>query len=217
VSAKARVAILISGRGSNMATLIEAAKAPDYPAEIVGVISNKADAPGLAIAKAEGIPTAEIVLKDYAGKPGADKLGADKLGADMAMDEQLKAWGIDLICLAGFMRILTPDFCDKWLGRAINIHPSLLPDFPGLDTHRRALDADATEHGCTVHFVTTEMDDGPIIAQVAVPVEYGDTAVRLAERVLKAEHKIYPWALAQVASGAISLEEQHGNDGPRDH
>jgi formyltetrahydrofolate-dependent phosphoribosylglycinamide formyltransferase len=204
---KARAAILISGRGSNMAALIDAARTEDYPARIVGVISNKASAPGLALAAAEGIPTEVIALGDH----------ADKLAADMAIDAQLKAWGVDIVCLAGFMRLLTPELCDKWLGRMINIHPSLLPEFPGLDTHRRALEAEVGEHGCSVHFVTAEMDAGPIIGQVAVPVEYGDTEERLAERVLKAEHKLYPWALAQVASGTIALETQPRRKAPRHH
>lgn len=203
MSGKARVAVLISGRGSNLAALIEAAKAADYPAEIVGVISNKAGAPGLDIAKAAGIATEVISLKEF----------PDKLAADMAIDAQLKAWGVDVVCLAGFMRLLTPQLCDAWLGRMINIHPSLLPDFPGLDTHRKALEADVSEHGCTVHFVTAEMDSGPIIGQVAVPVEYGDTEERLSNRVLKAEHRLYPWALAQVASGAIVLERAQAQSG----
>lgn len=203
MSGKARVAVLISGRGSNLAALIEAAKAADYPAEIVGVISNKASAPGLDIAKAAGIATEVISLKEF----------PDKLAADMAIDAQLKAWGVDVVCLAGFMRLLTPQLCDAWLGRMINIHPSLLPDFPGLDTHRKALEADVSEHGCTVHFVTAEMDSGPIIGQVAVPVEYGDTEERLSNRVLKAEHRLYPWALAQVASGAIVLERAQAQSG----
>lgn len=194
---KKRVAILISGRGSNMRALIEAAQSADYPAEIAGVISNKADAEGLVTAGQNGLPIAVVSLKDH----------TDKAATDLAIDAQLKDWDVDIVCLAGFMRLLGAEFCANWQGSIINIHPSLLPEFKGLDTHRRALDADAAEHGCTVHFVTAEMDDGPIIGQVAVPVEFGDSPSLLAERVLKAEHKLYPWALAQVASGEISLEQ----------
>lgn len=190
---KKRVAVLISGRGSNMRALIEAARLPDYPAEIVGIISNKTAAPGLEFAEQNDLLTAVISLKNY----------ADKAAADAAIDTQLKAWKTDIVCLAGFMRLLSPAFCTTWQGKMINIHPSLLPDFKGLDTHRRALDAEVSHHGCTVHFVTADVDDGPIIGQVAVPVEYGDTPKLLEERVLKAEHKLYPWALAQVASGQI--------------
>lgn len=193
---KKRVAILISGRGSNMEALIEASQTPDYPTEIVGVVSNKSDAEGLATAAQHNIPVATVSLKDH----------ADKSTADAALDAQLKDWGVDIVCLAGFMRLLSAEFCNQWQGKLINIHPSLLPDFKGLDTHQRALDADAAQHGCTVHFVTAEMDNGPIIGQVAVPVEFGDTASMLAERVLKAEHKLYPWALAQVATGEITFE-----------
>lgn len=193
---KKRVVVLISGRGSNMEALIEAARDADYPAEIVGVISNKATAPGLKTASDSDIPTAVFSLKDY----------ANKKATDTALDAQLRDWNADIVCLAGFMRILSADFCKKWQGRAINIHPSLLPEFPGLDTHQRALDAEASEHGCTVHFVTAKMDDGPIIGQVAVPILYGDSVDVLDERVLKAEHKLYPWALEQIASGAITFD-----------
>lgn len=193
---KKRVAILISGRGSNMQALIEASQTPDYPAEIVGVVSNKPGAEGLNIAAQHNIPVAIVSLKDY----------ADKSAADAALHAQLKDWNADIVCLAGFMRLLSAEFCNQWQGKLINIHPSLLPEFKGLDTHQRALDADAAQHGCTVHFVTAEMDTGPIIGQVAVPVEFGDTVSMLAERVLKAEHKLYPWALAQVATGEISFE-----------
>ena len=195
MSGRKRVAILISGRGSNMNALIDAAKSSDYPAEIVGVISNKADAQGLATAGHNNIPTAVVTLKAHGSKEAADA----------AIDAQLSAWKVDIVCLAGFMRLLGPEFCTKWAGKLLNIHPSLLPEFPGLDTHARALEADVREHGCTVHFVTAEMDKGPIIGQVAVPVEYGDTPSQLAERVLQAEHKLYPWALAQVASGKITF------------
>lgn len=193
MSAKKRVAVFISGRGSNMEALIEAAKSPDYPAEIVGVISNKADAAGLETAAAAGIATAVNSLKDH----------ADKAIADAAIDAQLRAWQIDIVCLAGFMRLLSPELCAKWQGKMINIHPSLLPAFKGLDTHKRALDEDVDIHGCTVHFVTAGMDEGPTIGQVVVPVLYGDTPAILAERVLKAEHKLYPWALEKLARGEV--------------
>lgn len=195
MTGKKRVAILISGRGSNMSALIEAATATDYPAEIVGVISSTIAADGLAIAGKSDIPAIVISSKDH----------ADKAATDAAVDTQLREWKTDIICLAGFMRLLGDRFCTEWQGRAINIHPSLLPDLKGLDTHRRALENEVSEHGCTVHFVTSDLDGGPIIGQVAVPIEYGDTTTTLSERVLKAEHKLYPWALAQVASGAISF------------
>ena len=190
-----RVAILISGRGSNMRALVEAAKAPDYPAEIVGVISNKADAEGLAFATAEGIPTAVRSLRDY----------PDKAAADAAIDEVLRGWEAHIVCLAGFMRILSPDFVALWQGRALNIHPSLLPLHKGLHTHDQALASGATEHGCTVHFVTPGMDEGPSILQTRVPVLPGDTAESLAARVLVAEHSTYPKALAMVARGEASF------------
>lgn len=179
-----------------MEALIEAAKSPDYPAEIVGVISNKADAAGLETAAAAGIATAVNSLKDH----------ADKAIADAAIDAQLRAWQIDIVCLAGFMRLLSPELCAKWQGKMINIHPSLLPAFKGLDTHKRALDEDVDIHGCTVHFVTAGMDEGPTIGQVVVPVLYGDTPAILAERVLKAEHKLYPWALEKLARGEVSFK-----------
>ena len=193
---KKRVAILISGRGSNMRALIEAAKAPDYPAEIVGVFSNKADAPGLAYAQAAGIPTAVRSHKDYASK-------AD---FEAAMNAVLDGWGTDLIALAGFMRLLSEEFCTRWAGRLINIHPSLLPRHKGLHTHEQALAEGSTTHGCTVHFVTPGMDEGPIIAQASVPVLSGDTADTLAARVLVEEHKLYPRALAMVARGEAKLD-----------
>ena len=185
-----RVAILISGRGSNMGALIAAARAPDYPAEIVGVFSNNPDAPGLATAAAHGIPTATLSHKDYASK-------AD---FEAAMGAILAGWQTEIIALAGFMRLLSPEFCTRWAGRLINIHPSLLPKHKGLHTHEQALADGSTEHGCTVHFVTPGMDEGPTIAQVAVPVQAGDTADSLAGRVLADEHRLYPRALALVAA-----------------
>ena len=191
---KKRVAILISGRGSNMRALVEAAKAPDYPAEIVGVLSNKADAEGLAFAAAEGIPTAVRSLRDY----------PDKDAADAAIDEVLRGWGADLVCLAGFMRLLSPGFVNRWNGRILNIHPSLLPLHKGLHTHEQALAEGVAEHGCTVHFVTPGMDEGPAILQARVPVLPGDSAESLAARVLIEEHRAYPKALAMVARGEVT-------------
>jgi phosphoribosylglycinamide formyltransferase 1 len=189
---KKRVAILISGRGSNMTTLIEAAKAADYPAEIVLVLSNRPEAAGLVRAHEEKIETA-IVDHRISGK--------DRDAFDHALDKELAARRIDIVCLAGFMRLLTPWFVTRWSGRMINIHPALLPQFKGLDTHRRALEAGVTQHGATVHFVAPEMDSGPIILQEAVAVLIGDTEYTLAARVLEAEHRIYPRALRLVAEG----------------
>ena len=193
---KKRVAVLISGRGSNMAALIEAAKAPDYPAEMVLVLSNKADAGGLDTARANGIETAVVDHKAY---------GKDRAAFDRAMQEVLVARKIDLVCLAGFMRLLTPEFVGLWSERMLNIHPALLPAFKGLDTHQRALDARAVIHGATVHFVVPEMDAGPIIMQGAVAVRENDTEATLAARVLTVEHKIYPAALRLVAEGRVAV------------
>jgi formyltetrahydrofolate-dependent phosphoribosylglycinamide formyltransferase len=190
-----RVAILISGRGSNMGALIEAAKAPDYPAEIVGVFANIADAPGLAFAASQGIGTASLSHKDY----------GSKAEFEAAMDAVLAGWNTDLITLAGFMRLLSADFCTRWAGRLINIHPSLLPKHKGLHTHEQALADGSSTHGCTVHFVTPGMDEGPTIAQASVPVLPGDTADTLAARVLVEEHKLYPRALAMLARGEVTL------------
>jgi phosphoribosylglycinamide formyltransferase-1 len=190
-----RVAILISGRGSNMTALIEAAKAPDYPAEIIGVLSNKADAGGLQTAAAEGIATAVRSHRDFASREEFDA----------ALHGVLTGWRADIVCLAGFMRILTPEFTAKWQGRMINIHPALLPEFRGLHTHERALDAGVLEHGCTVHFVTPGLDEGPSLAQARVPVLPGDTAESLQARVLIEEHRLYPLALADLAAGRVRL------------
>ena len=187
-----RVAILISGRGSNMAALIEAAQAPDYPAEIALVISNVADAAGLARARAAGIATEIVEHKPF---------GKDREAFDRALNSVLEAHHIDIVCLAGFMRVLTSWFVSRWNRRIINIHPSLLPAFKGLDTHARALAAGARTHGATVHFVAPELDAGPIIAQEIVPVLASDTPDSLAARVLEAEHRIYPLALKRVAEG----------------
>lgn len=194
---KKRVAILISGRGSNMMALVEAARARDYPAQIVAVISNRPDAPGLERAKAAGIKSLAIDHKGYATREMFDA----------AVDAGLVADGIELVCHAGFMRIQSEAFATRWLGRQINIHPSLLPSFKGLHPQKQALDAGVQIAGCTVHFVTPALDSGPIIAQAAVPVRSGDTVEALAERILEAEHKLYPHALRLVASGAATLED----------
>lgn len=191
-----RVGILISGRGSNMASLIEAAAQPNYPADIVTVISNKADAGGLVRAEQAGIDTLVIDHKTH----------ADRASFDAALDAALEAAKVEIVCLAGFMRLLTPGFTEKWRGRMINIHPALLPSFRGLHTHERALEAGVKIHGCTVHFVTPEMDVGPIIMQAAVPVLEGDTPELLAARVLAQEHVIYPAALRLVCEGRARIE-----------
>jgi phosphoribosylglycinamide formyltransferase 1 len=187
---KKRVAILISGRGSNMTALIEAAEAKDYPAKIVLVVSNRPDAAGLARAGAAGVAT---VVIDHA------PFGDDREAFERALDRVLRDNQIDLICLAGFMRLLTPWFVSRWSGRMLNIHPSLLPQFKGLHTHRRALEAGVPRHGATVHFVVPEMDSGPIVIQDSVAVREGDTEETLAARVLELEHRIYPRALRAVA------------------
>jgi phosphoribosylglycinamide formyltransferase-1 len=186
-----RTAILISGRGSNMAALIEAAQLRDFPAKIALVLSNRPDAPGLAFAKSAGIETAVLPSKGYPTRETFD----DALHARLAEAD------IELVCLAGFMRVLSEKFVEAWRDRLINIHPSLLPLFPGLDTHARALAAGVRIHGCTVHFVRADVDRGPIIAQAAVPVRSSDTEETLAARVLAAEHRIYPLALSLVAAG----------------
>jgi phosphoribosylglycinamide formyltransferase-1 len=186
-----RVAILISGRGSNMAALIEAARNPSYPAEIVAVISNRPSAAGLARAREAGIPAEAIDHKAFASRSDFEA----------ALEARLEAHVVDIVALAGFMRLMTAAFVESWAERMINIHPALLPSFPGLATHERALEAGVRVHGCTVHYVTPGMDEGPIIAQAVVPVLAGDTASDLAARVLRAEHKLYPAALARVARG----------------
>ncbi|MGI9477833.1 MAG: phosphoribosylglycinamide formyltransferase [Hyphomicrobiaceae bacterium] len=191
-----RVAVLISGRGSNMQALVEAAAAPGFPAKIATVISNRPDAAGLLWAADQGIAT---VALDHKAHP-------DRAAFDAKLHETLKAADIDLVALAGFMRILTPGFVASWQGRMINIHPSLLPLFPGLDTHARAIEAGVKIAGCTAHFVTAEMDVGPIIVQAAVPVGSDDTPATLADRVLAAEHRIYPQALEWVAGDRVTFE-----------
>ena len=187
-----RVAVLISGRGSNMSALIEAAKAKDYPAEIVLVVSNQPDAAGLARAREAAIATAVIDHRLFLD---------DRTAFERALDDELREYRIDIVCLAGFMRILTPWFITRWSGRILNIHPALLPEFKGLDTHRRALAAGVKRHGATVHFVVEETDAGPVISQQSVPVLQGDTEDTLAARVLEIEHRIYPEALRLVAEG----------------
>ena len=187
---KKRVAILISGRGSNMTALIEAAKAKDYPAEIALVVSNRPDAAGLDRARSCGIATAVIDHTTF---------GGDRETFEQALDRELREQRIDLVCLAGFMRLLRPWFVNRWSGRMLNIHPSLLPQFKGLHTHRRALEAGVTRHGATVHFVVPEMDAGPIVIQDSVAVHDNDTEETLAARVLELEHQIYPRALRAVA------------------
>jgi phosphoribosylglycinamide formyltransferase-1 len=193
---KKRVAVLISGRGSNMTALIEAAKAPDYPAEIVLVVSNRPDASGLDRAREAGIATALVDHRPF---------GEDREAFERALDAHLGAARIEIVCLAGFMRLLTPWFVKRWSGRMLNIHPALLPQFKGLHTHRRALEAGATRHGATVHFVGPEMDEGPIVVQESVPVLEGDTEAALARRVLDVEHRIYPQALRLVAEGRATF------------
>lgn len=192
-----RVAILISGRGSNMAALIAAAIDPSFPAEIVGVISNRSDARGLETAATHSIPTTVVSSRDYDGREAHDA----------AIHRALTEFKAEIVCLAGYMRLLTPDFVQKWKGRMINIHPALLPSFRGLDTHARALATGVRVHGCTVHFVTPEMDEGPIIAQAAVPVLTGDTEETLGERVLKVEHRLYPLALRLLAEGRVRMSD----------
>jgi len=192
---KRRVAILISGRGSNMEVLIKAARAEDFPARIVGVFSNRAAAPGLDFARSEGIPTANLAQSKF----------ETRLDFENALTEILEGWGAEVVCLAGFMRILTPEFTTHWRGKAINIHPSLLPAYKGLDTHARAIADGATEAGCTVHFVTPGLDEGPVIAQAKVPVLPDDTPETLAARVLVEEHKLYPQALRLIAEGTVRL------------
>ena len=193
-----RIAILISGRGSNMAALIEAAKAPGYPAEIALVVSNRADAGGLVLARAAGVTTVVLDHKPF---------GKDRAAFDAALETVLDQHRIELICLAGFMRLFTADFTRAWYGRMLNIHPSLLPAFPGLDPHGQALRAGAKTSGATVHFVIPETDAGPIVMQESVPVYPDDTPDILAARVLEVEHRIYPRALRDIAEGRIKAAQ----------
>jgi phosphoribosylglycinamide formyltransferase-1 len=194
--ARVRTAVLISGRGSNLRSLTEAARAPDYPAQIVLVVSNKAEAGGLAIAQRAGIPTKVIPHKEFASREDFDA----------AIDAALREADVSLVCEAGFMRIHSEWFVKRWEGRILNIHPSLLPAFPGVRVHEQALAAGVTISGCTVHFLTAELDSGPIIAQAPVPVLPDDTAETLAARVLEQEHELYPEALKLVAEGKVKLQ-----------
>jgi phosphoribosylglycinamide formyltransferase 1 len=194
---KRRVAILISGRGSNMAALIKAASADDYPAKIVLVVSNRADAGGLEKARASGVATVVIESKLF---------GKDRAAFEAALHEVLDQHDIELICLGGFMRLFTADFTRAWYGRMLNIHPSLLPSFPGLDPHGQALRAGVKISGATVHFVIPETDAGPILMQGAVAVSDHDSVETLSERILEVEHRIYPDALRLLATGAVRLE-----------
>lgn len=206
--ARLRTGVLISGRGSNLQALIDACAARDYPAEIVLVIANRADAAGLERGAHAKIPTRVVAHRDF----------AERAAFDTALDTALKEAGVELVCLAGFMRVLGANFIDAWRDRMINIHPSLLPEFPGLDTHARALAAGAKRHGCTVHFVRNEVDSGPIIVQGSVPVLPGDDADKLAARVLAIEHRAYPLALRLVADGRVRVRgdsvEIDGRPGP---
>lgn len=194
-----RVGVLISGRGSNLGALIEACKAPDYPAKIVLVISNLPSAQGLLRAESALIPALVINHKDFATREGFDA----------ALDTALNEAGVELLCNAGFMRLHSEGFVARWRNRHLNVHPSLLPAFRGLHSHARVLEAGATITGCTVHFVRPEMDTGPIVAQAAVPVLPDDTPESLGARVLDAEHRLYPHALRLVASGEVRVEDEH--------
>jgi phosphoribosylglycinamide formyltransferase-1 len=194
---KRRVAILISGRGSNMAALIRAAAVQDFPAEIAVVISNRADARGLEKAQASGVPTLVIESKPF---------GKDRAAFEAALQAALDQHGVDLICLGGFMRLFTAEFVQHWYGRMLNIHPSLLPSFPGLDPHGQALRAGVKISGATVHFVIPKTDAGPILMQGAVAVSDHDTAETLSERILEVEHRIYPEALRLLANNQVRLD-----------
>ncbi|MGQ0742243.1 MAG: phosphoribosylglycinamide formyltransferase [Alphaproteobacteria bacterium] len=193
---KVHVGVLISGRGSNLQALVDATREPGYPAEIVLVISNAADAFGLERAKRVNIPTLVIPHNDFSSREDFDD----------ALDVALRAAGVEFICLAGFMRMLSEKFVRAWEGKIINIHPSLLPDFKGVRVHERVLEAGVVMSGCTAHFVVPELDSGPIILQAEVPVQPEDTVETLSTRVLKQEHVIYPMALRMVAEGRVRLE-----------
>jgi phosphoribosylglycinamide formyltransferase-1 len=198
MTARKSVAVLISGRGSNLRALIDASeKSPAYPARIALVLSNKPEAEGLAVARAAGIATLVIPSK-----------GKDRAAFDAEMDAALKAHGVDLVCLAGFMRLLTPEFVQAWFGRMINIHPSLLPAFKGTQVHERVVASGVRFTGCSVHFVSPEMDEGPIIAQAVVPVPPDATADDVAAAVLAQEHALYPQALKLLAEGRLAIEGQ---------
>lgn len=187
-----RVAVLISGSGSNMVALAKSMAEPDHPAEVCLVLANRRDAGGLARAAALGLPVAAVDHRPFRG---------DRAAFEAALAEPLAASGAELLCLAGFMRVLTPGFIAGWAGRMLNIHPSILPLFPGLDTHARALAAGMAVHGCTVHEVTSELDSGPILGQGVIAVEPGDTPETLAARLLPMEHRLYPAVLRRFAAG----------------
>ncbi|MBF0375836.1 MAG: phosphoribosylglycinamide formyltransferase [Alphaproteobacteria bacterium] len=193
--ARLKTAVLISGRGSNLQALLDACAEPAFPAEIALVVSNVAGAYGLTRAERAGVPTLVIDHKGFDGRAAFDR----------AVDQAIRAAGCEAVCLAGFMRLLTPDFVAGWHGRMLNVHPSLLPAFKGLHTHERALEAGVRLHGCSVHFVTADLDAGPIVAQAAVPVLRGDTPDDLGARVLVQEHRIYPLALRLLAEGRLRL------------
>jgi len=191
------IVILISGRGSNMEAVVRAARSEGWPARVAAVISNKPDAAGLAFAQAHGIPTAVVPSKNY----------SDRASFDAALQGEIDRFAPDLVVLAGFMRILTAPFVAHYAGRMLNIHPSLLPAHPGLDTHRKCLEAGEREHGATVHFVTAELDHGPMVAQTRVPVLPGDTEASLSARVLAEEHKLYPYAVRLFVEDRLSIEQ----------
>jgi phosphoribosylglycinamide formyltransferase 1 len=194
---RVRTAVLISGRGSNMRALIEAARSPDFSAEIVLVLSDVPAAAGLSAARELGVAAEAVDFRAYGGKPAFEA----------ALDARLAAASVEIVCLAGFMRLLSPPFVERWKGRILNIHPSLLPNLRGLNTHERALSLGLAEHGCTVHLVTAELDAGPILAQASVPVPPGDDPAALAARVLKEEHRIYPQALDGLARSLRAAAE----------
>ncbi len=193
-----KIAVLISGSGSNLQAIMDAISAGTLPAEIVGVLSNKAEAFGLSRAQAVGIPTATISHKDFDGREAFDA----------AMVQVVDGWTPDVVVLAGFMRILTPVFVNHYAGRLLNIHPSLLPKYKGLHTHARALEAGDAEHGCSIHFVTAELDGGPVIAQAVVPVLASDNEQSLTERVHKSEHRLYPRVLSWLAQDRLRWQDQ---------
>lgn len=207
MSAMKNIVILISGRGSNMEAVVRAAQAERWPARIAAVISNRADAKGLEFAAAHGIATAVVPNKEYATREAFDT----------ALADVIDGYAPDLVVLAGFMRILTPGFVERYTGRMLNIHPSLLPHFPGLHTHEAALAAGHAEHGATVHFVTAELDHGPVVDQVAVPVLPGDTAQTLSARVLEQEHVLYPRAIRWFIEDKLAVEDGqvYGPHNPR--
>ena len=194
-----KVAVLISGRGTGLQSLIDATKTPGFPAQIVCVISNEPDVMGLERAKKAGIPAITINHRDF---------GKDRESFEKALDAKINEYGAQLVCLAGWMRLLTPWFINRWLDRLTNIHPALLPAFPGLHVQQQAIDYGAKFSGCTVHYVRAEMDHGPIIIQAAVPVLQDDTEDTLSARILESEHKIYPLALRLIAEGRVNVHNE---------